>query len=110
LKTVCLSHCRSPISHLFRYASYTGRLRDLRAGIHNGYYCCGCCWSLMGPMAAFGVMNLAAMVALAVEKLSPGGDRFSKAIGVASLAAAVAVIWMPEIAPGLSSEPMVMGG
>ena len=35
-KYKCLSHCRTPIAHLLHYASYQGRLRDLRAGIHNG--------------------------------------------------------------------------
>lgn len=106
LKYRCLSHCRSPIAHMFHYASFTGRFRDLRAGAHNGYFCLACCWSLMILMAAFGVMNVFAMVALAAvvaaEKLLPNGDRFSKAVGVGLLGMAVAVVAYPGLAPGLS--------
>lgn len=102
----CLSHCRTPLGHLFHYASYQGRFRDLRAGIHNGYYCFGCCWSLMALMAVFGIMNVYVMVGLAtvvaVEKLTPAGERFSKAVGIGLLVLAVAVIWVPGIAPGLT--------
>ncbi len=96
LKSLCLTHCRSPISHVLHYASFRGPMRDLKAGIHNGYYCFGCCWSLMVLMVAFGVMNVYVMVALAgvvaVEKLTPAGDRFSRAVGVGLLVLAVAVI------------------
>jgi len=64
-------------------------------------------------MAAFGVMNVFAMVALAaivaVEKLLPVGERFSKATGVGLVGMAIAVIWFPGIAPGLTSGPMGAG-
>ena len=113
LKYRCLTHCRSPIAHMFHYASYKGPTRDLKAGLHNGYYCLGCCWSLMILMAAFGVMNVFAMMVLAVivaaEKLLPHGDRFSKATGFGLIAMAAAVIWLPDIAPGLTSGPMNSG-
>lgn len=109
----CLSHCRTPIGHLLHYASYSGKSRDLRAGIHNGFYCLGCCWSLMALMAVFGVMNVYAMVILAavvaVEKLTPAGEGFSKTVGIGLLALAVIVIWVPGIAPGLTTEPMSLG-
>jgi predicted metal-binding membrane protein len=106
LKTRCLAHCRSPIAHVFHYASFSGPLRDLKAGIHNGYFCFGCCWSLMLLLVAFGVMNVYGMVALAavvaVEKLTPAGERFSRAVGVGLLMAAAAVVWVPGLAPGLA--------
>jgi predicted metal-binding membrane protein len=105
LKTRCLKHCRSPLSLLLHYGSYRGPLRDIRAGAHHGAYCLGCCWSLMALFVVLGVMNVVAMVVLAVvvlvEKLWVRGEDFSRAVGVVSLALAVAVIWIPELAPGL---------
>ncbi len=105
LKSRCLRHCRSPLSLLLHYGAYRGRLRDLRAGTHHGAYCLGCCWSLMALFVVLGVMNLAAMVVLAVvvlvEKLWVRGEVLARVVGVAGLALAVAVIWLPALAPGL---------
>ncbi len=106
LKDRCLARCRSPIGLMLRYASYPGRFRDLRAGAHHGAFCLGCCWSLMLLLAAFGLMNVWAMVALAMvitaEKLAPAGRLVARAVGVASIALAVAVFWVPALAPGLT--------
>jgi predicted metal-binding membrane protein len=114
LKFACLSHCRSPIAHLFHYASWKGRFVDFRIGVHHGTFCFACCWSLMTLMAAFGVMNLWAMLGLATivatEKLWSRGVLLSRAVGVASLALAVAVIFVPELAPGVTGAPMEMVG
>ncbi len=108
LKTRCLRHCRSPLSLLLHYGTYRGPLRDARAGAHHGAYCLGCCWSLMALFVVVGVMNVVAMVVLAVvvlvEKLWVHGEVFSRAVGVVSLVLAVAVIWIPGIAPGLHGE------
>ncbi|MEW1773185.1 DUF2182 domain-containing protein [Streptomyces sp. NPDC086777] len=105
LKDRCLAKCRSPVGQLLRYASYPGRSRDLRAGAHHGGFCLGCCWSLMVLLAAFGVMNLWAMVVLTAvitaEKLAPAGHLIARLVGVASIALAVAVFWFPGLAPGL---------
>jgi predicted metal-binding membrane protein len=93
-----------------------GRLRDVRAGAHHGAYCLGCCWSLMALFVVVGVMNLAAMVVLAAvvlaEKLSVHGEVLARVVGVAALALAVAVIWVPALAPGLheTSQMMNMAG
>jgi predicted metal-binding membrane protein len=38
LKYACLSHCRTPMGSVFEYASWHGRLRDLRVGLHHGAY------------------------------------------------------------------------
>lgn len=117
LKHRCLAHCRSPLAHILHYGNYRGRLRDLRSGMHHGLYCLGCCWSLMLLMIAFGVMNLLAMVVLAmvigIEKQWRHGERFAQVTGIVALGLAVAVIFFPDLAPGLdggSMGAMEMGG
>ncbi|MGW5201627.1 DUF2182 domain-containing protein [Streptomyces spiralis] len=109
-KDRCLTKCRSPVGLMLRYASYPGRSRDLRAGAHHGAFCLGCCWSLMTLLAVFGVMNLWAMVVLAAvisaEKLAPAGRLVARAVGIASIALAVAVFWVPALAPGLTGGDM----
>ncbi|MFE9451828.1 DUF2182 domain-containing protein [Streptomyces sp. NPDC006739] len=110
LKDRCLARCRSPLGVMLRYASYPGPSRDLRAGAHHGAFCLGCCWSLMALLAAFGLMNLWAMVVLAAvitaEKLVPGGRMVARGVGVVSIALAVAVFWVPALAPGLTGGGM----
>lgn len=110
LKDRCLARCRSPIGLMLRYASYPGPSRDLRAGAHHGAFCLGCCWSLMVLLAVFGLMNLWAMVVLAAvitaEKLAPAGRLVARTVGIASIALAVAVFWVPTLAPGLTGGGM----
>jgi len=111
LKDRCLVRCRSPLGQLMHYSSYRGRTRELRIGIHHGTYCFGCCWALMALLVAFGVMNVAAMVVLAVivlvEKANAHGQGFARLVGIAALVLAVLVIWEPALAPGLhASHPM----
>src|SRR4029453_12503294 len=105
LKARCLKHCRSPLSLLLHYGAYRGPLRDVRAGVHHGAYCRGCCWSLMALFVVVGVMNLAAMVVLAAvvlaEKLWVHSELLAGVVGIAALALAITVIWVPELAPGL---------
>ncbi|MEU9126318.1 DUF2182 domain-containing protein [Streptomyces sp. NPDC048506] len=110
LKDRCLAKCRSPLGLMLRYASYPGPSRDLRAGAHHGAFCLGCCWSLMVLLAAFGLMNLWAMVVVAAvitaEKLVPAGRLVARAVGIVSMALAVAVFWVPALAPGLTGGGM----
>ena len=105
LKFRCLSHCRTPLGHLIHYLGFRGPLRDVRAGVSHGWFCLGCCWALMVLMVAFGVMNVPAMVGLAViiavEKIWRHGERFARAVGVAAIAYALALVFVPELAPGL---------
>jgi predicted metal-binding membrane protein len=112
LKDRCLAHCRSPIGLLLHYGSYRGRYRDVRVGLHHGAYCLGCCWGLMVILIAVGVMNVAVMVGLAalvlIEKLWRWGPAAGRLAGVAALALALAIIWIPGLAPGLQSAPMMM--
>jgi predicted metal-binding membrane protein len=115
LKDRCLAHCRSPLALLLHYGSYRGRLRDLRVGVHHGGFCLGCCWALMVILIAVGVMNVAAMIGLAalvlIEKTWRRGRAVGRLAGVAALALAVAIVWLPWLAPGLHAAPaMTMMG
>ena len=114
LKDKCLDHCRSPFGLLLHYGSFKGRTRDLRVGAHHGSYCLGCCWALMVILIAVGVMNLVAMVALAVlilaEKAWPRGEIIARTAGAAAIGLAIATVWLPWLAPGLqAAHPMMMG-
>jgi predicted metal-binding membrane protein len=59
-------------------------------GVTHGSYCTGCCWLLMVLLFAAGVMNLAAVAALALlllaEKLLPGGEWIATLTGLAMVA------------------------
>lgn len=104
-KSRCLRHCRSPLALLLHYGSYRGPLRDLAAGAHHGAYCAGCCWALFVVLIALGVTNLAAMTVLAAVVLAERhwsrGVAFSRGVGLLALGLAVAVVWVPALAPGL---------
>ena len=108
-KDRCLRQCRSPMSLLLRYGSYSGRFRDLAAGAHHGAYCGGCCWALFVVLIAVGVMNIPAMLILAgtvtVEKLWSHGIGFARVVGAVALVLAAAVVWVPSLAPGLIGSP-----
>lgn len=112
VKDRCLQHCRSPLGHLLRYASFRGRLADARVGLSHGAWCLACCWALMMLLVTFGVMNLFAMVVLAavilVEKVVAPGRWFSVAVGAAACGLGVAIWINPSLAPGLHSNT-VMG-
>jgi predicted metal-binding membrane protein len=88
----------------------------VRAGAHHWAYCLVCCWSLMALFVVLGVMKLADLVVLASvvlsEKLWVHGEVLARVVGVAALALAVAVIWVPALAPGLheTSQMMNMAG
>jgi predicted metal-binding membrane protein len=116
MKRWCLRHCRSPLGHLLHYASYGGRTRDVRAGLHHGLVCIGCCWMLMVALVAVGVMNIPAMVGLALlialEKQWRFGETLAKVAGVAALVYAAAIAVDADFAPGLvhTDEPMDMSG
>ena len=105
-KDRCLRHCRSPIALLLHYGNFKGGAVDLRVAVHHAAWCLGCCWALMVLFVAFGVMNLLAMIGLAAlvyaEKRSPIGERLARMAGIALLVLAVSVIFVPELAPGLT--------
>ncbi len=105
LKERCLARCRSPLGFMLKLGAYRGPTRDLRAGLYHGTFCLACCWALMAVLIAFGLMNVIAMVVLAgavlTEKTWARGARFSRALGIAALVLAIAVIFEPGLAPGL---------
>lgn len=90
VKRACLSGCREPV--LFIMAHWrAGAAGAFEMGLRHGLVCLGCCWALMGLLFVGGAMNLACVAALAVavaaEKLLPGGRRLSAALGFALIAA-----------------------
>jgi predicted metal-binding membrane protein len=113
LKAVCLRHCRSPLGQLLHYGNMKGRARDLKIALHHAGSCLGCCWALMLLFVAFGVMNVWAMLGLAVivvsEKLSRHGAIVSRVAGVVFIALAVLVAASLRVAdavvPSMPSGP-----
>lgn len=95
LKNACLTHCRSPLQ-FFLTSWQAGKVGALKMGIKHGAYCVGCCWALMVLMFFFGLMNLLWIVALSVimlaEKVMPGGELFSRIVGLLLCAWGAAII------------------
>lgn len=94
LKGTCLKHCRDPLGLI---ADHVGKgWRGAAAlGAHHGAFCAGCCWSLMLIQLVVGVMNLPAMILIAVvisaEKLLPIGVQVARGVGIVSIAAGALV-------------------
>ena len=88
LKAACLQSCRGPADALTRVRRQ-GRLAAFRMGAVHGRFCLGCCWALMALLFVGGVMNLwwilGVALLVAVEKLSPGGARVTRPLGIGLL-------------------------
>jgi predicted metal-binding membrane protein len=89
LKQACLALCRTPIGFLL--GEWRPGVRGaLVMGLRHGLFCLGCCWALMALLFVGGVMNLAWVAALsiavALEKLLPGGERIATVLGIALVA------------------------
>jgi predicted metal-binding membrane protein len=102
LKEVCLRKCRTPIS--FVMTSWRdGRLGAVQMGLLHGGYCLGCCWLLFVILLPLGVMNVAAMVVIALlvfgEKCLPVGNRLARVAAVALVAYGLLVIAVPAALP-----------
>jgi predicted metal-binding membrane protein len=113
LKAVCLRHCRSPLGQLLHYGNIKGRGKDLKVALHHAGFCLGCCWALMALFLAFGVMNLWAMLGLAVivfsEKLLPHGEAIGRLVGAAFVVLALFVAFSPRVADAVvPSSPAPM--
>ena len=104
LKSACLRHCRSPLHFLLRGSP--GALGALRTGGEHGAVCIGCCGGLMLALFALGIMSLTWMgalaIAIAVEKVLPGGATFARALAVALVALGIWVALAPASVPGLT--------
>jgi predicted metal-binding membrane protein len=88
LKSVCLTHCRSPFDFVLNHWR-DGMAGALRIGAEHGLYCLGCCWLLMALLFAAGIMSLLWMAAITVlvfiEKLLPAGQWIARASGLVML-------------------------
>lgn len=88
-KRSCLTMCRVPMAFLARYYR-PGNSAALRLGVRHGGYCLGCCWALMLLLFVAGVMNLAAIAAIAVlvllEKVLPLGAQGGRLSGLLLIA------------------------
>jgi predicted metal-binding membrane protein len=101
LKSVCLRHCRSPLSFFMRHGKHLDRpMGAFVAGGRHGLFCVGCCWMLMAVLIAFGTMQLAWMLILAVlillEKAAPFGEQLARMTGAALLVLGVALLVRPD--------------
>jgi len=85
-KSMCLSHCRSPLGFLMTNWR-DGTFGALQMGLRHGAYCLGCCWALMCVLFVVGVMNLLWVAALTgfvlLEKIGPAGVIVSRVAGAA---------------------------
>src|SRR6516164_5645021 len=85
VKSICLRHCRSPLSFL-AHKWRPGRLGAFRMGLEHGTFCLGCCWFLMGLLFFGGIMNLFWIAGLAVfillEKTIPMGHWIGRIAGI----------------------------
>jgi predicted metal-binding membrane protein len=101
LKSVCLRHCRSPLSFFMRHGKHLDRPTGaVIAGARHGMFCVGCCWMLMALLVAFGAMQLAWMLIFAVlillEKAAPFGEQLARVTGAVLLVLGVALVVHPE--------------
>jgi predicted metal-binding membrane protein len=98
-----LEHCRGPLALGGTFPA------ALRKGAQYCGWCLACSWGAMALMIALGVMNIAAMVVLALvifaERFVFPGKLFSRLAGGAALAFGALVIASPSLATGLSQMP-----
>jgi predicted metal-binding membrane protein len=97
LKYMCLDKCRSPFTFITEHwHGARERMSAFMLGVHHGLFCVGCCWSLMLVMFAFGVGNVAWMLALgavmAIEKNASWGWRISAPLGVSLIISGAAIL------------------
>lgn len=102
LKDICLRQCRTPLSFVMTHWC-EGRKGAVRMGLAHGMYCVGCCWLLFLILVPLGVMNVAAMVAVAAlvfsEKVIPRGRGIGLAAAVMLMLYGAAVIVQPALLP-----------
>jgi predicted metal-binding membrane protein len=101
LKSVCLRHCRSPMSFFLRFGrSVTRPIGALRMGATHGLYCVGCCWALMAVLVAVGTMNVTWMAGLALlillEKNAPQGERIAVVAAMVLIALGAVLVVHPS--------------
>lgn len=96
VKHACLRQCEAPHDFLMRRWR-GGYAPSLRLAATHAAYCIGCCWALMVVLVVAGAMSLpwVLTIALAVfaEKILPRSGLVARIIGVALIAAGLAVAW-----------------
>jgi predicted metal-binding membrane protein len=102
LKDVCLSKCQSPMSFLMT-SWRDGKVGAVQMGLLHGGYCVGCCWLLFVILVPLGVMNVAAMVVIALlvfgEKCLPVGNRLARAAALVLVVFGIVVTLFPDALP-----------
>ena len=102
LKEVCLSKCRTPMSFLMT-SWRDGKVGAIQMGLLHGGYCLGCCWLLFVILLPLGVMNVAAMVVIALvvfgEKCLSVGNRLARAAAVVLVVYGLVVMVFPAALP-----------
>jgi len=102
LKEICLSKCQSPMSFLMT-SWRNGKVGAIQMGLLHGGYCLGCCWLLFVILLPLGVMNVAAMVVIALlvfgEKTLPVGSRIARAAALVLVVYGVVVTLSPGALP-----------
>lgn len=101
LKSMCLRHCRSPMSFFMRFGAAVSKPAGaLRLGATHAAYCVGCCWALMAVLVAVGTMSLAWMLALSalifVEKNARSGERWAMGAAMAFMLLGVLLLVEPS--------------
>ena len=102
LKDVCLSKCQSPMSFLMT-SWRDGKVGAVQMGLLHGGYCVGCCWLLFVILLPLGVMNVAAMIVIALlvfgEKTLPVGHRLARVAALVLVVYGVVVVFFPDALP-----------
>jgi predicted metal-binding membrane protein len=102
LKDVCLRHCRAPVAFVMEHWR-GGEIGAVRMGFRHGLYCFGCCWLLFLVLVPIGVMNVAAMAAVALvvfaEKVTPWGRSVSRLAALGLVAYGAIVLFRPTALP-----------
>jgi predicted metal-binding membrane protein len=94
LKDACLSQCQSPFAFLQRAGGFRrSPMQAFAQGAKHGFYCVGCCWTLMLLLFVGGVMNLLWVAGLSIfvllEKIVPKGKFITRGAGLVAIAAGV---------------------
>jgi predicted metal-binding membrane protein len=104
IKRVCLTRCRTPLSFMLSYWR-DGRAGAMSMGLRHGLFCLGCCWMLFLVLLPLGVMNVAAMLAVAAlvfaEKVLPRGEGVARAAAAALIAYGLLAAVVPRALPTL---------
>ena len=86
LKYRCLDQCRSPLTFILsHWQAKRPRWEAWQLGMRHGWFCVGCCWSLMGVLVVLGLSSVWWMLAggtlMAMEKNMKQGRAVAGVLG-----------------------------